>query len=275
MVTSFSTYSGGEFLAFYLALLALAALAGVWVPHFLRPEGREQAVSDPADLAMLASGPRRYAETVLASLLGEGVLENGSKNTLRISLPGAGETASERAISSKTGEFDMPEVVRTLRPHAWEIESHLVERGLLLEASNRWKLRLLSTIPYLCLLAVGWYRKQAGDALGEPTGILTMLMAVTALLALWRFLKFHPRTQAGQEALDEARERSRRLKSAPTGPELGLGVALFGTAILAGTPYSQLHAMRQSPLEAWGGSDSSGSGGDGGGCGGGCGGCGG
>ena len=34
-------------------------------------------------------------------------------------------------------------------------------------------------------------------------------------------------------------------RTAPTTPEVGYGVALFGTAILAGTPYAELHAMRE------------------------------
>ena len=83
-------------------------------------------------------------------------------------------------------------------------------------------------------------------------------------------------------AVADARNISKRLKTAPTTPEVGYGVALFGTAILAGTPYAELHAMREAARgDGSGGyaaddSDSSdGSGSSDSGCGGGCGGCGG
>ncbi|MBX7481028.1 TIGR04222 domain-containing membrane protein [Qipengyuania qiaonensis] len=276
MVTSFSSYSGSEFLVFYAALIAAAAVAGIWMPHFLRAEGRDQRVTDTSEIAVLAAGGGRFAEMVLARLLGSGVLTEGSKNKLRVARAGAGETAAERAISGQVGEFGITEAFKTLKPHAEHIERGLIDRELLIDRGDRWMLRLAGTLPYLAVLAVGWYRRAAGEALGEPTGLLTMLMVLTGILALWRFFKLDPRTRAGQNVLDAAREQSVRLKSAPTNSELGLGVALFGTAILAGTPYSQLHAMRQSATGDGGGGYSSDGGGDSGGDGGGgCGGCGG
>jgi len=279
MVTSFSNYSGGEFLAYYASLIVAAVIAGILIHRYLRSEGREQVVSDPSELAVLTAGKGRFAEMVLARMLGNGVLEEGAKNKLRVVRRFGGETEAESAIDKKYGDFGLTEAYKTLEPFAYDIEQDLTRRELLIAPGDKMRLRFAGVVPFLFVLLVGWYRKSAGDALGEPTGYLVLLMLLTAVIALIRFFKLDPRTRAGLDAVERARERSIRLKSATTTPELGLGVALFGTAILAGTPYSQLHAMRRSAIGDGGGGISSdggdSGGGDGGGCGGGCGGCGG
>ena len=92
-----------------------------------------------------------------------------------------------------------------------------------------------------------------------------------------RLAQFNARTHAGDDAIAETRADMVRLRSAPTSGETGMAVGLFGTAVLVGTPFASLHAMRQ-PQSGDGGSggDSGDGAGDGGGCGGGgCGGCGG
>ena len=282
MITDFSAMSGGTFLLYYGALVIAAVIAGLWLPAFLRPNGRHQQVSDQGQLAWLASGPGRFTEATLARLFGTGALDMGGKNKLRVATAGAGTSEPERLLTAVGGEFGLTEAHRKLKPYAARVEDELIERDLVMDKGARWQLRLAGAAPYLAVLAVGWYRRQAGEALGEPTGLLTALMVLTALLMLWRLVKLDPRTRAGQAALGEAKIKAARLRSAATGPELGIGVALFGTTILAGTPFVHLHSMRQSAITNGGGGyvgdggGSSDSGGDGGsGCGGGCGGCGG
>ena len=279
MITDFSAMSGGTFLLYYGALVIAAVIAGLWLPSFLRPDGRHQQVSDQGQLAWLASGPGRFTEATLARLFGTGVLEADAGNKLRVSRAGAGDSEPERLLTAGGGVFGITEAHRMLKPYAARVEDELIERDLVMDTGARWRLRLAGAAPYLAVLAVGWYRRQAGEALGEPTGFLTALIILTALLMLWRLVRLDPRTRAGQAALGEAKIKAARLRSAATGPELGIGVALFGTAILAGTPYSQLHAMRTAATGDGAGGfagDGGDSGGDGGsGCGGGCGGCGG
>lgn len=279
MITDFSTMSGGTFLLYYGALVIAAVVAGLWLPAFLRPDGRHQQVSDQGQLAWLASGPGRFTEATLARLFGTGALAADAGNKLRVSRADAGDSEPERLLTAGGGVFGITEAHRMLKPYAARVEEELIQRDLVMDKGARWRLRLAGAAPYLAVLAVGWYRRQAGEALGEPTGFLTALMVLTALLLLWRLLRLDPRTRAGQAALGEAKIKAARLRSAATGPELGIGVALFGTAILAGTPYSQLHAMRTAATGDGAGGyagDGGDSGGDGGsGCGGGCGGCGG
>ncbi|MEZ5682191.1 MAG: TIGR04222 domain-containing membrane protein [Erythrobacter sp.] len=278
MISGFSTYSGSEFLLFYGGLLATAFLAGASLPHFLRAEGQKYQVSDPLHLAYLAGGPGRLTDTVLARLMGVGALRPYGTRKLTVADLAAGRNAAEQALLRTGGEFGITAAHKIIKPYGDDIGSQLVDRGLLMDGGSRWMMRIVSTLPYLVVLAIGWYRREAGQALGEPVGFLTALMVLTALMALIRFAKLDPKTQAGQDAVDEARQSQARLKSAPTDAELGLGVALFGTAILAGTPYSELHAMRQAATNGADGgysSDGGDSGGGDGGCGGGCGGCGG
>ncbi|WP_369025014.1 TIGR04222 domain-containing membrane protein [Qipengyuania sp. RANM35] len=279
MISGFSAYSGTEFLAFFATLMAMAIIAGWWLPNFLRAEGRDQRVSDPGELAFVAGGPKRYTEATLAWLLGRGELEDGSENKLRVVRQG-GTTPGERALTAKVGEFGITEAYTTLKPYLQDIKQSLASRELLMYSGSRWTMRFIGTVPYLVVLAIGWYRKEAGQALGEPTGFLSTLLFVTLALAVWRFAVLDPRTRAGQRAVKEVQDQSIRLKTAPTDGELGLGVALFGTAILAGTPFAQLHSMRQAASSGPDGgyssdSGSSSDGGGDGGCGGGCGGCGG
>jgi hypothetical protein len=92
-----------------------------------------------------------------------------------------------------------------------------------------------------------------------------------------RYFTVDRRTEAAMSAVEAAKTRAARLKAAPTTPEMGLAVALFGTTVLAGSAYQDFHRLRSSSGDGDGGSSGDGSGGCGsGGCGGGgCGGCGG
>jgi len=101
-------------------------------------------------------------------------------------------------------------------------------------------------------------------------------LVATAIVAVIRVLKSDRRTQAGIAALTDARARAERLARAHTEAETGMAVALFGTAVLIGSPIGDLHTIRREKSDG-GGSGDGGSIGDGdSGCGGGgCGGCGG
>jgi uncharacterized protein (TIGR04222 family) len=165
--------------------------------------------------------------------------------------------------------------VKSLRGEAKAIKARLVRRGMLMREEEALKLRLYATAPYAVLLALGLYRQQAGAALGEPTWFLIALIALTFILAAIRFFKFSPRTLGGDRALAALAERSNRIRRAPQPAEIGLAVGLFGTAVLVGTPWESVHAMRQAASSGDGGSSGGSDGDGGGGCGGGCGGCGG
>ncbi len=282
MIEGFSAYSGSDFLLFYALLVVAAIVAGVWVPTLLRADGAERSVQDRYEAAFLAGGGKRVAETALAQLLAEDALAPSGERKVRVIRETAAKHPLEKTLLRKPLPFGLTETYKAIEPHIADIKQRLVRQGLLLADSQRMPLRIVSVLPYLVVLGIGWYRRAAGVAEGEPVGYLTALMVVAAIFALIRFVKLDPRTRGGITAVADARNISKRLKTAPTTPEVGYGVALFGTAILAGTPYAELHAMREAARGdgsggyAADGSDSSdGSGSSDSGCGGGCGGCGG
>jgi uncharacterized protein (TIGR04222 family) len=264
--------TGGPFLQLYGVLLVLTIIAGFLIPRWLRPEGRAPRNIDTDQLAVLAGGASRLAETVTAQMLATRQLTIDDKKFVASHLGGG--TPIERSVLALPQPADWGAVARAIGRHAGGIRKRLVEDGLLLDTWTGLQLRLWQTSPYFLLLAFGWIKLQIGVARERPVGYLTMLLIVTAIFALIRFAALERRTRAGQEALAEQRERSDRLRRAPAGGETALAVALFGTVVLVGSDWGDFHRMRASDSSSSGDSGSS-SGDGGGGCGGGgCGGCG-
>lgn len=238
----------------------------------MRPQARAVKLEDPEEIALLAGGAQRHALTVLADLYVQGAIEKTKKAKVAVARTQVSASSAGAAVLHKVGDFSLSETMRTLRDHAAQIEKSLIKRGLLMEKGEALSLRVYSALPYLALFALGLYRQQAGAELGEPTGFLIALLPITTVLGVIRFTTGNPRTQGGDAVLKKWRERSSRLKRAPAGGEVPLAVGIFGTGVLAGTPYAHVNAMRQSASGGDSGT-SSGDGDGGGGCGGGCGGC--
>ncbi len=269
----FSSYTGSDFLVFYLVMLITSVFAGIWIPAVLRRDGRQNEPKGMEETAFLSGGKDRHATAILTDLFAQGAFEEEKRSKLRVVRKDLEVGEAGRAVLGEIGALKLSHFKSTLRNYARRVEAQLIERGLLLDQGQRLELRVLSILPYVALMVLGLYRLQAGSALGEPTDFLVALLLVTAAFALARFFKFNPRTRAGNEALRVLEDRSSRMRRAPAAKEAGFAVALFGTGVLVGTPWEPVHAMRQSQ---GGGEGSSGGDGDGGGCGGGgCGGCGG
>lgn len=269
----FSSWTGSDFLLFYIMLLGLSAFAAWWIPAHLRDTGRRSESPDAEDIAMLAGGRASHTDSVIADLFARGGLGTDAQNKLSVAEPGLLASPAGRALLAAREPFSRGEASKMLSIHASRITARLRREGLLLRPETLMRLRWLSIAPFAALFLTGLYRQRAGAALGEPTGFLAILMGLTAALAVIRFVKFDQRTMAGIQAVSQMREKSARLKRAPQASEAAMAVALFGTGVLVGTPWEPVHAMRQQGSGDGGGSGDSSS--DGGGDGGGCGGCGG
>ena len=266
--------TGGPFLQLYGVLLVLTIIAGLIIPRWLRPEGRAPRHTDTDSLAFLAGGAPRLAETVTARLLATRQLAMDGGKFLAGG-PG-GATPSERSVLALPQPSNWGAILRAIVGHVDPIRERLIVDGLWMDRWTGLQLRFWQTSPYFLLLAFGWTKLQIGEARGRPVGYLTLLLVITAALAVIRFALLDRRTRAGQEVLGEARQRAERLRRAPAEGEAGLAVALFGTVVLVGSTYGDFHRMRTSSDGGSGGDGGSSGGGDGGGCGGGgCGGCGG
>ncbi|MFY9351680.1 MAG: TIGR04222 domain-containing membrane protein [Sphingobium sp.] len=260
--------SGGPFLILYSGLLLLALTAAIGLPFWLRPEGRERRVTDPDQLAYLAGGRTRFLDALVTRLLTAGRLAVSPSRKLSAQGQGGGHSPAETAILRLPGEFGWAEIERTASDYADPVERALARDGLLMDAGEALRLRFWQTLPLLAALLFGAIKWDIGTMRDKPVGILTFLLLLTLVAAVIRFFALDRRTQAGIKALDRAQADSGRLRRAPLTEEMGLAVALYGTAVLAGSTWSDYHALRRASGSDGGGSSDSGSGDGGGGCGG-------
>ena len=276
----FASWTGSDFLLFYSVLLGFAGLAAWRMPRLLREPGRRASVDDFESLAMLVGGQARLTDSLLAELYVQGALTEGPKGRLALAGTSVPVSPAGQTLIAAGGPLSRAEARRAIEVHGARVVARLQRAGLLMRDDEFSRLRWLSIAPFAALFLIGIYRQRAGDGAGEPTGYLVVLLVLTVILALLRFFTVERRTAAGVAAVQTLRARHGRLARAPMPDEAAMAVALFGTAVLVGTPWEPVHALRKP--EGDGGSGCGGGGGDSGssdggsGCGGGgCGGCGG
>ena len=261
--------TGGPFLVLYVLLLAVTFVAGFVIPRRMRPAGLQQRVTDVDQLAYLAGGRARFGEALVARLLAARSLSMLGRNRFGVATGATATSPAERSVLALVPPIRWREIAYVIKPYSEPLERKLIGAGLLMTHEERASMRFWGVLPYLMLLAFGATKLIIGDARDKPVGYLTALLAATAVLAVIRWASLDRRTHAGHKAVAAAVEREKRLKIAPTNPEIGLAVALFGTAVLAGSGWSDFHRLRTAGDR---GSGVCGGGGDGGGGGGGCGG---
>jgi uncharacterized protein (TIGR04222 family) len=269
--------NGPQFLTLYAFLLGASVIAGFLIPYFLRPAGRSQRVTDVDQLAFLAGGRRRFRESVVAGLLASRRLVMTGRNRFK-PIPGERTGSGMGArILALPSPISWRQIEIVLAAPIASLVRRLAAAGLVMDREELTKTRLLATLPYLLLFLFGAGKWAVGMARDRPIVDLTALLVATALFAGLRWFRMDPRTRAGREVVSEERRKADRLRRAPTNPEVGMAVALFGTAVLAGSGWEGFHKARAATPGGGGGCSGGGGGtcGDGGGCGGGCGGCGG
>lgn len=268
----FSSWTGSDFLLFYTMLLGLSVFAAWWIPAHLRESGRHGAADDLESIALLAGGRQRMTDSLLADLYVRGALVEADKGKLCVAARDLPVSPAGKALLAINAPVTLDEARKAIHIHADRVAARLRRAGLLLRPDEHNRLRLLAVSPFGALLALGLYRQRAGSALDEPTGFLIVLLGLTAVTAVIRFVTCDARTAAGKAMVQQMRARGGRFSRAPRPDEAAMAVALFGTGVLVGTPWEPVHALRQKDGDG-GGADGSSDGGSG--CGGGCGGCGG
>lgn len=282
---------GSQFLLFY-SVVAIAALLAVWA---VRRAARGEAVAgparpadlDPYELAYLADGPNRAVQAALVSLAGRGAVVASKRGVLSVD-HFAGkptdpvETAVHRAIRQQAPARFAGVVQRcwaTLDP----IDDRLAGAGLLVPAGTRRAVVLLAVGLTAGVLALGVAKIVVGVGRDKPVGFLVVLCLAAVVGMCVVTARPLRRTVLGDAVFDAHVRRNRRLTSDTTaraGDQLMLGVALFGTGLLADTALADFRDPLRPRADAgfsngWGGDGGSGDSGGGSSCGGGgCGGCG-
>ena len=145
---------GPEFVALYLVLAVVTAIAGVVIPRWLKPAGAAGSLTDPDQAAYLAGGAQRFADALVARLLADRSVELVAKS-LTIRKPDAGRTKGELAVLRLSSPAPWSAVSGALHLPAKALKARLEERGLLMRGADIAQMRLYQTLPYALLLFFG------------------------------------------------------------------------------------------------------------------------
>jgi uncharacterized protein (TIGR04222 family) len=279
----------------FLITLGLSLVAAVFVGWVLRsmlrtPHPRpddENAELDWEQTAYLAGGAGRLTTAAIARLFGRGLVRlDGDDATLVTTGTTPDDTSPvERAV---LGSLPVKNERTALKPVQDAVEAafapraaRMEEDGLTLSLGSQLQIWFASLLPVLLvLLCLATPRLVMGMQGNHPVRYLVIEMiigGVVGLLAQSGSLRLSNR---GVAMLDQQKKRRESLRTGTqweSGSDAGMAVALFGTAVLAGTVVAPLQTWypRQISESSSGGcstgcgSGCSGGDGGGGGCGGG------
>ncbi|WP_197288479.1 TIGR04222 domain-containing membrane protein, partial [Nocardia sp. NRRL S-836] len=245
--------SGPEFLQLYWIGLALAVLVAIVFRVRARAGGSQPVRSlDMDELAYLAGGPKRVAETAVARLLTAGELRTSRRGAVQATGSAQARNPVDRAVlddsrryTNRTVNLMIPAVARDGAVTA--IGGRLEELGLVVRPEVVKAARRNGSVLLWLLLAVGLVRWVNGIVIDAPVGWLTLQLLITAVLifVVTRRGKL-VRTTKGDRALDAARTAGGRA----TGSDDAALVGAAGLVALGGlTVYPDL-AVRSSLLAA-------------------------
>lgn len=183
-----------------------------------------------------------------------------------------------------------PRLLAAAAPALGPVGDQLRQMGLVMGEPQIATVRTVPAMLVLAAAVVGGVRLALGMAGGRPVGFLIALLVATVVIALLYFRRPGPRTHRGDRLLNSLRRNNAALRTsaaaaaaALAGADIALAVALWGPAVLAGSPLDDVRQLLRPPGTSGSSDSSSSSGSDsgsscsggsscGGGCGGGCGG---
>lgn len=253
----------------YAALLIVALIASVILGGRFRAAGRKQRVDDPDVLALLAKDAQRLADVVITRMLVNGAIDvHGGKLAVMDRSKAVGPV--ETAIAGLTSPMRWQAASGAIKDYAEHKMRRMTDQGLLAKPQELHRRRMAQVAPLLLLAAPAALLWLIAWANGHSALPLAVLLALTGLAIIVRWSGTDRRTTGGIDTLHAASERHDRLERGAPRDELVMGVALFGTGILAGSAFDAYYKMRATSDSSGGDSGSSDSGDSGGGCGGGC-----
>lgn len=263
-------WTAEPFLLLYAGLAGSVLLGlGVWRTR-LGPRAADNGTGGLGvlHLAFLVGGPGRAADTALVGLLEAGAaIPDRRRGVVRFdpAVPLAPELMPFRHASGR--EVGRAGFRTEFTPRWQRIEAELARHGLVPGDAEIARFRMRGAFLLAVPLLLGVAKVIVGQSRHRPTGILELLLLVTAVLGAL-LLAWRPhRNRNGAAVLAAARRTHARAARAPLPEEIALAFALTGPAVLAGRDYRWFMASSGTSSDGGSGSDSGGDGGSG------CGGC--
>ena len=290
-------WRGKEFLGFYWTAFIAAFVTSLLLVKMARGIARpsDEMLTDPYEVAFLGGGGVRAVDAALAALHGRGLVKvsnekKGESGLQRVEDPSKPlENDVEFAVYCAmpgSGEANVKDVRKVLRPSMDQLRDRLVEKGLVVSSGQYAGLLLVAALPFVALLVTGVTKLIVGLDRGAPVDFLIMSLFVTFMVTIVRLAMIRRRTADGEAMWRRFKPLERAMKEKLKHPyeqqdplTVPLAVALVGVPGMNWPGYHDLHTALQRSNNASSGGCGSGcgsSGCGGGGCGGGgCGGCGG
>lgn len=281
---------GPEFLAFYVAIFAVAMVIAIAIRRTISRSG-PQPLKPPElelfELAYLAGGTVRTIQAALVALASGRAILAGKRGTFT-AIEGAPRASDPIVASVQRTIIAKPNcrfshLVSGCRSELNALEDRLCGSGLMLRHAVRAVVGLLTFGLLFAIVWLGVAKINVGVERHKPVGFLTFLCVIGFVVSI--AMGTHPPrlTTAGKQTLEEGKKRHAisRVPATQGLPDMALlmGVALFGPPLLAGTALADFQQPLTYGASSSGFNDTSSSGsscgGSGCGGGGGCGGCGG
>lgn len=252
-------WSGPEFIVLYLGLMLAVLIATPLWRRWLRSRGgqaRDAGTLSTLEAAYLAGGHSRAVDAGVAALHHRGVLRwdphrrrfvrhrDGDQLDPPLRELGNVFDGADVGAALKRGRVAVAPVLRTLE-----------QRGLYESRPEARRIAKLAALPAFALLLFGLAKIAVGMVRERPVTTLVVLCVVVALYALAIFAGAAKPTRAGREALSRKQAAAHATKNGRF-DDIGLAVALGGTALLSGTALADYHQLR-APRSDSSGSDSS------------------
>ena len=205
---------GPAFAGIYLTLLLIpAAYAAAQAGRARTGTYLTEPLRRVDEVAMLAGGPDRVADTVIAGLLEREQLRIDSLGKLHRTSLHPSDTLGKTAVEFVRPAGSSPALVRSvLRDCAvvTALTAELTGRGLMVDAERVQRAWRLAAMGYGVLIALGVARLISGSISGHPVGflIVLLLLAVVAVVVTGRQAAKEPpvrATTSGEAALEAAR----------------------------------------------------------------------
>ncbi len=244
-------WSGGEFIALYLVLMVVCAIATKLWQRALRENGSTDIGYglEPLQIAYLAGGNARVVDAAVADLMDRGAVVWDEPTRELIA---TGENAENlppllnRIYQHLRSEGQPAKLAKRLDVDLRPTVANLETRGLLLDAAARARATWLPALIPIALVLFGSIKVAVGLSRGKPVLFLILLILVGGAVvgSVAAKIRAGARSRAGDRTLAHLQAENAHTARAPRSGELPLAVALAGTAIMATTAYAAYHQAR-------------------------------